>query len=61
MSNLVSNFMGRYCKRCGKLIKKPELTHCSDECLMLDIKKSKSLRKNGKDAEKFDEKSDPWK
>ena len=61
MSNLVSNFMGKQCIRCGKPVKKPELTHCSDECLMADIKKSKSLRKDGKDAAKFDEKTDPWK
>ena len=53
--------MGMHCTRCGKLVKKPELTHCSDECLMADIKKSESLRKNGKDALKFNEKTDPWK
>ena len=41
-------------------MKKPELTHCSDACLMADIKNSKSLRKNGEGAEKFDEKTDPW-
>ncbi len=61
MSHLVSNFMGKHCVRCGKSVKKPELTHCSDECLMEDIKKSESLRKEGKDAAKFDEKTDPWK
>jgi len=61
MSHLVSNFMGKRCTRCDKLVKKPELTHCSDECLMADIKKSESLRKNGKDASKFNEKTDPWK
>jgi len=53
--------MGKHCTRCGKLVKKSELTHCSDECLMEDIKKSESLRKNGKDAAKFNEKTDPWK
>jgi predicted nucleic acid-binding Zn ribbon protein len=61
MSSLVSNFMGKQCIRCGKLVKKPELTHCSDECLMADIKKSESLRKDDKDAVKFDEKTNPWK
>ena len=53
--------MGKRYIRCGKLVKKPELTHCSDECLMADIKKSESLRKDGKDAAKFDEKTDLWK
>jgi len=53
--------MGKYCKQCAKLMKKPKLTHCSDECVMVGIKKSKSLLKNGKDAEKYEEKSDPWK
>jgi endogenous inhibitor of DNA gyrase (YacG/DUF329 family) len=61
MSHLVSNFMGKRCTRCGKSVEKPVLTHCSDECLMADIKKSESLRKNGKDAAKFYEKTDPWK
>jgi hypothetical protein len=28
---------------------------------MEGIKKSESLRKDGKDAAKFDEKTDPWK
>ena len=53
--------MGKQCTRCGKSLKNPELTHCSDECLMEDIKKSESLHKDGDDAVKFDEKSDPWK
>ena len=61
MSNLLCNLMGKHCTRCGKPVKKSELTHCSDECLMADIKKSESLRKNGKDASKFNEKTDPWK
>ena len=53
--------MGKRCTQCGKPVKNPELTHCSDECLMEDIKKSESLRKDGKDASKFNEKTDPWK
>ncbi len=61
MYHFVSNFMGKQCIRCGKPVKQPELTHCSDECLMENIKKSDSLCKDGKDAAKFDEKTDPWK
>jgi hypothetical protein len=53
--------MAKQCKQCGRPVEIPELTHCSDECLMADIKKSKSLRKDDESAEKFDEKSDPWK
>ncbi len=61
MFHLITNVMGKYCKQCAKLMKKPKLTHCSDECVMVGIKKSESLLKIGKDAEKYEEKSDPWK
>ena len=51
--------MGKFCKECGKSMKKPQLSHCSDECALVDIKNSKSLNKNY-DAEQWDEKTDPW-
>jgi len=35
--------MGKFCKKCGKLMKNITATHCSDECLLSDIKNSKSL------------------
>ena len=43
MSNLVSNLMGKRCIRCGKPVKKPELTHCSDECRFESYLKSESV------------------
>lgn len=36
-------------------------THCSDECLLSDIKKSKSLDKYSKGAESWNEETDHWK
>ncbi len=53
--------MGKFCKNCGKLMKNPKLTHCSDECLFADKKKSKSKRDNDKGIERWENKTDPWK
>lgn len=53
--------MGKWCLNCGKIMKDPELTHCSDECLMESLKKSKSKRKDDKGVEYWQEESDPWK
>ena len=53
--------MGRYCKKCGKIMKKSEITHCSDECLFASIIDSISINKKNKDASFWDEKTDPWK
>jgi hypothetical protein len=53
--------MGKWCLNCDKVMKQSELTHCSDECVLKHVKKSKSKRKNGKGIESWKEKSDPWK
>ena len=53
--------MGKWCLKCGKVMKNPELTHCSDECLLADIKNSKTLDADGLGAEKWSEESKPWK
>ncbi len=42
-------------------MKDPELTHCSDECLLADVKDSESARQDGKGVEYWKEESDPWK
>ena len=52
--------MGKFCKKCGKIMKYPELSHCSDECIFTDVKNSKSLGGN-KGVESWAEESDPWK
>lgn len=52
--------MGKFCKKCGRLVKNPKATHCSDECLFADIKKSKSLDKLPKGVEAWSEDADPW-
>ena len=52
--------MATWCKNCGKVMKIPELTHCSDECLLNNVKTSKTLNSDGKGAEKWREESDPW-
>jgi hypothetical protein len=52
--------MGQFCKRCGKIMKKPDMTHCSDECLFADFHSTKSKREEGMDARQWDEKADPW-
>lgn len=54
--------MGKFCKKCGKIMKNPELSHCSDECILTEIKKSKSLDKSSKNGVRsWDEQTDPWK
>jgi len=53
--------MGKFCKRCEKIMKNPKITHCSDECLLADVKNSKSLEKDSKGAESWKEKTDLWK
>lgn len=40
-------------------MKDPELSHCSDECLLSNVKNSESLADEG--AESWNEASDPWK
>jgi len=42
-------------------MKNSELTHCSDECLLISIRDTESLSENGFSAITWDEKSDPWK
>ena len=51
--------MGQYCKNCHKFMKNPEMTHCSDECLLEVIQGSTSLLKGGINA-MWDERADPW-
>jgi len=58
--NLPFVYMGKFCKKCGKIMKYPELSHCSDECIFTDVKNSKSLG-GDKGAESWTEESDPWK
>ncbi|MGD8708338.1 MAG: hypothetical protein PVI88_06605 [Nitrosopumilaceae archaeon] len=41
-------------------MKKPKLTHCSDECLMANIKKSKPANPWEKGAETWSDDSSPW-
>ena len=53
--------MGKFCMNCGKIMKNSELSHCSDECLLSDIKNSEPVKKNTKGAELWNEKSDAWK
>ncbi len=52
--------MGQHCENCGKFMKNFDITHCSDECLFVLIKNSKSLTENEISAITWDEKSDPW-
>ena len=52
--------MGKWCLNCGKVMKHFELTHCSDECLMEEIKQSKTLNADGLGAEAWKEESKPW-
>lgn len=35
--------MAEFCENCGKLMKKWDATHCSEECLLESIKNSKSF------------------
>jgi len=52
--------MGKFCKKCGKIMKRPELSHCSDECILADIKKSKSLGGSKNGVQSWGEQTDPW-
>lgn len=52
--------MGKYCENCGKYMKNFLVTHCSDECLLIAIRNSKTLDETGFSAITWDEKSDPW-
>jgi len=38
--------MGKFCKKCGKIMKHPELSHCSDKCILADVKISESKKKD---------------
>ncbi|WP_182126600.1 hypothetical protein [Nitrosopumilus sp. b2] len=51
--------MGKFCKKCGKIMKNPKLSHCSDECVLSEVKNSKPV-KEIKGIESWKEKSDPW-
>lgn len=53
--------VGKFCKKCMKLMKNINATHCSDECLLSNVKNSKSLDKYSKGAESWNEEADPWK
>ena len=53
--------MGEWCLNCGRIMKYQELTHCSDECLMEEIKQSETLSADGFGAESWNEESKPWK
>ena len=46
---------------CDKIMKNSELSHCSDECLLSNVKNSKPVKKDTKGVELWDEKSDSWK
>ena len=35
--------MAEFCENCGKLMKRWDATHCSEECLLESLKNSKSL------------------
>ena len=52
--------MAQYCENCKKFMKNPDLTHCSDECLLDSIRNSTSIIENGINAISWDERTDPW-
>lgn len=52
--------LGKWCQNCGRVMKNPKLTHCSDECLMTSIKNSKTLNPEGQGAQGWNDESDPW-
>ena len=52
--------MGEWCLNCGRIMKNKDLSHCSDECLMAEIKESQSMNLDGRGAETWDEESKPW-
>ena len=35
--------MAEFCENCGKIMKRWDATHCSEECLLESVKNSKSL------------------
>jgi len=41
-------------------MKNIQATHCSDECLLSEIKKSKSLDEMSNGVETMEENADPW-
>ena len=41
-------------------MKNPEMTHCSDECLLEYVRNSRSLAEDDVGAISWDERSDPW-
>jgi len=45
------------CEECGKKLQYPILTHCSNQCLFLQLKNSKSIGENP--IETWDD-EDPW-
>ena len=52
--------MAENCKTCGKFLKNPNLTHCSDACLLQSIASSTSVTETGINAVTWDDKTDPW-
>lgn len=52
--------MGQFCLRCGKKMKHHELTHCSDECLLADMKDTRPANEEHNGSDKWGEESDPW-
>ena len=40
-------FVAEFCEHCGKLMKRWDATHCSEECLLRSIKDSRSLNDGG--------------
>ena len=58
--NIHRILMGEWCLNCGKAMKNLELTHCSDECLLEEIKQSETLDPSGQGAETWNEESRPW-
>ena len=42
-------------------MKHSEMTHCSDECVLEYVKKSKSRREDASGVECWKEESEPWK
>ncbi|MDH5432021.1 MAG: hypothetical protein OEW78_09110 [Nitrosopumilus sp.] len=41
-------------------MKNTQATHCSDECMLSEVKNSKSVIEFPKNAESWDDESDPW-
>lgn len=57
---ILCSLMGKFCKKCGKVMRRPKLSHCSDECLLANVAKSNSLSKSSKGVEQWGEDADPW-